>query len=111
MKLRLAAFFLGLMIAAFAPHEAMGAKRTYPHDLLCNGPIAKIADDDPGLALFADSPEPLIDRKIALAIERANSCDDLTKANGQPWSCEDYVANDETPSENWRLYRLQTRQE
>lgn len=76
MKLRLILFFLGLLIGGLAPTQAGAAESALPHDLLCNGPIANIADDDPGLALFADSSQPLIDRKIALAIERANSCNE-----------------------------------
>jgi hypothetical protein len=41
--------------------------------ILCNGPTEDIPDDDPGLALFSDGT--LEDRKVALAIERVNSCD------------------------------------
>lgn len=45
-------------------------------EILCRGPVAHIPDDDPGLALFADSDETLADRKVRLAIERANSCEE-----------------------------------
>lgn len=44
--------------------------------LLCTGPTETIADDDPGLELFLSKyPNSLEDRKVALAIERENSCD------------------------------------
>lgn len=43
-------------------------------EIMCAGPEgALVADDDPGLALFEGGRES---RKVALAIERTNSCDD-----------------------------------
>jgi hypothetical protein len=76
MKLRHVAVALGLLIGTFAPAPAEAAGKDFPRELLCNGPIVNIADDDPGLALFADSPESLTARKVALRIERINGCDD-----------------------------------
>lgn len=46
-----------------------------PREILCRGPVNDIPDNDPGLALFADSDESLADRKVRLAVERVNSCD------------------------------------
>lgn len=45
-------------------------------ELVCNGPTENIPDDDPALELFRDAePDSLEARKVALAIERVNSCD------------------------------------
>jgi len=61
-----------------------GCKREGRRDTratLCRGPVAVIADDDPGLALFADAldlsvPEDLEEAKVQLAFERGETCDD-----------------------------------
>lgn len=47
-------------------------------ELLCRGPVAVIADDDPGLELYADvaTSESLKEAKIELAFARGETCDD-----------------------------------
>lgn len=51
------------------------------HALICTGPSEVIADNDPALELFREKePNSLADRKVALAIERVNSCDDPVAA-------------------------------
>lgn len=55
---------------ASAPPEAAAFRRA-----LCYGPVHDIPDDDPGLALYVGREATIDDRKVRLAIERANSCD------------------------------------
>jgi hypothetical protein len=59
----------GSMVKKAAPSPGSDEWRA----ILCNGPTEDIPDDDPGLALFTEGT--LEDRKVALAIERVNSCD------------------------------------
>ena len=60
---------------AFTCDPAAAPPALTERDILCGGPEgAPIDDDDPGLALFDRGD--LQDRKVALAIERTNSCDD-----------------------------------
>ena len=48
----------------------------YALALICTGPTVDIPDDDPALELFREAePDDIEARKIALAIERVNSCD------------------------------------
>jgi len=60
------------MVASFIMSKPMPGSEQW-RAILCNGPTEDIPDDDPGLALFPEGT--LEDRKIALAIERVNSCD------------------------------------
>lgn len=84
MKLRHIAFLAYALIGLGAAPACPVVTEEEWRALVCTGPTENIPDDDPALELFREAePDDLAVRKVALAIERVNSCDDPPAPEGE----------------------------